>query len=518
MQQQETMMQERAAASWRRRRRRHSSLPLSDAKQDDDKLLNEAHNSFMDHHHIVQKSRVWSSSRRVPLLCFASVTFVLTLLSMLSPQLWLPSNQSRNLRLPSSASPSSRSRINLHGVPLSQVSHNVFPYYSLSVLTRDQVSWDDFWEASPSTEQHNGEIENEIDQPILHFVHSRFMQEQGNLTALGMARLHLFEIFCLPTMVSQTTSNFFWLFRIDPDLDAYVVAQLLHLTKPYDNIYVIASNHNFRINEEFPGAWRDGAQAADLQSSRIYSGDAHRLSQALALVEDVLILDTRLDADDGLHTDYLRTVQSLARQSVRNDPQLQWKYWCVRRHLAWHWAIPSEKQKKYVAGSLMGSQNANLCITPGITVAFPVGTSESNVPVFAHHELIPRIANLPPEQMCSVSSESPCLDFVQKHSFEAIRSRTPTSAGMLAVLVETPELDPGDAWLEYALWDVLHDSFGLSRVQIIWMQSYLTQHLQQIGQDNLRGQCTTGHSCKVRKQLCGFDSKLRVLTTIYSHL
>lgn len=82
---------------------------------------------------------------------------------------------------------------------------------------------------------------------------------------------------------------------------------------------------------------------------------------------------------------------------------------------------------------------------------------------------------------------------------DAIRSRTPTSAGMAAVVASQKEqvADP-DAWLTFAYWDIVHDSFDVSRNDLRWMQAYLTRHLAAIVQDNLQGQCTTGHSCKVR--------------------
>ena len=384
----------------------------------------------------------------------------------------------------------------LAGIPLSQVPYATLPYYSPHVLTRQQVSLEEFFaHYDDNNNNHHPETppeqQQEQQQPILHFVHSRFMQEQGNLTHLGAARLHLFETFCLPTMVAQTTSNFLWLIRMDPDLDAAISARLRQLTAPYPHVYLIASNRNFRINEDFPGAWRDGAQAADLRASRIYTGNPTRLATALALTQDVLILDTRLDADDGLHVDYLRSLQRAARHEFAVRPTLQWKYWCARRHLAWHWAVPAAAHD--TAGYVTGTQTSHMCITPGITVAFPVGVAEANVPVYAHHELIPKLQQLPPERRCIENApDVDCLAFVSTHAFEAIRSRTPTSAGMLAV-ADAPER-PDSAWLEYAFWDVLFDDFGLSRGQLVWMQSYLTNHLRQIGQDNLQGQCTTGVS------------------------
>jgi hypothetical protein len=87
---------------------------------------------------------------------------------------------------------------------------------------------------------------------------------------------------------------------------------------------------------------------------------------------------------------------------------------------------------------------------------------------------------------------------VENFVFCAIRSRTPTSAGMLHVqLTDETMIDPR-SWLNYAYWEMVHESFGLNRQQMKQMNQYLMDHLVSIAQENLLGQCTAGHSCKVR--------------------
>lgn len=456
--------------------------------------------------------------RRSLLLNVLGLSVVLTLLLGLGMMLhgdFLDANMGRNARVlqPDEEDALQMTmNIGLKGTPLSQVPRETFDYFSPFLMADDEVDNDILFPSSSL--------------PILHFVHTRFMQEQANLTALGEARLNLFEIFCLPTMASQSSENFFWLIRVDPDLDASVFQRLLDVvydsqnSQRVDNIYLVASNNNFRINQDFQGAWRDGAQTEDLMNSRIYSGDAVRLSMALNVLDDYMILDTRLDADDGLHIDYLQTLQQLTLEewAYKENGQIgnhhtRWKYWCAGTHLEWHWAKPHELPPVVVAddkraskimaskfGSLTVSTDSSQCITPGITVAFPPGAQESDVPVFPHNELAYRISNLPAEQSCGADS---CLEFVQVHLVEAIRSRTPTSAGMLRILHDTPDsadddrLPPPPSWqMKYAMWDMCHKLFSISRVRVAWVQSYLTRHLYEIGLDNLHGQCTTGHSCK----------------------
>jgi hypothetical protein len=84
-------------------------------------------------------------------------------------------------------------------------------------------------------------------------VNSRFQQHDKNLTALGEARLELFETFCLPSMVHQTiqpknNSNlyqFIWIIKIDPKLDLRLKKKMVQLLKPYPNFFLVGSNNNY---------------------------------------------------------------------------------------------------------------------------------------------------------------------------------------------------------------------------------------------------------------------------------
>ena len=46
-----------------------------------------------------------------------------------------------------------------------------------------------------------------VSSKMIHILHTRFMQDQGNLTQLAWARFQLFETFCFPTIAQQTTDN-----------------------------------------------------------------------------------------------------------------------------------------------------------------------------------------------------------------------------------------------------------------------------------------------------------------------
>ena len=190
---------------------------------------------------------------------------------------------------------------------------------------------------------------------MIHIVNTRFMQEQGYLKELGKARLLLFQTVCLPSMVHQSTQNFIWIVKTDPKLDPSILRQLQRLLLPYPNFYLVGSNNNYLIRSTVPiikpnngttatpikirndgeeieeeegydiyedvdedpkigVAWRDGGEGYDLLQSKIYSGNLTHLYQAMALRHRLPILETRLDADDGLHQQYLQYVQAVAYQ------------------------------------------------------------------------------------------------------------------------------------------------------------------------------------------------------------
>ena len=344
--------------------------------------------------------------------------------------------------------------------------------------------------------------------PLVHVLKTRFMQEQGNLTELAMARFALFRTFCLPTIQEQTTQQFIWIIKTDPGLSEPVLRSMIKELEPYPNFFLVASNVNFRVNENFPGGWRDGAETGDLSRSRVYTGNRTLLENAMALhhrSDPYPILETRLDADDGLHVQFLEAVQAKAMQSFSKNSGSsapKWLYWCSRRHIEWHFAeqpLGSESIWKQITtyGAVAGIQHEKLCITPGFTVGFNIGVAESEVPIYAHDKVVTSVSSTPKEHACGLERTADCLQFIEDFVFEAIRSRSPTSAGMLRVDFAPKEIAT-DPWLFYAFLNMIHAKFGITQQRLVWMNRYLSDHLIDIARDNLRGQCTTGHSCKVR--------------------
>jgi Putative rhamnosyl transferase len=372
-------------------------------------------------------------------------------------------------------------------------------------------------------------VPNATEWPLLHIVNTRFMQEQGYLPTLGMARLHLFETFCLPTMVGQSTQDFLWIIKTDPQLDTSVLDRLLNLVRPYSNIYVVASNRNFLISPDLVGSWRDGAEGRDLLTSKIYSGNLTRLNQAIALRNERPVLETRLDADDGLHQEFLKYIQLVAMhrflQGGNDGPASQdgedesrghgestetpkWLYWCSRRHIEWRPGTMNQSSTSVVGdfpfGVLNPVEHSKLCITPGITVGYNTGTLSSDVPCEAHDLLYKHIVTSTscydganPTRLAKKEGEPLCLELVEDLTFAAIRSRTWTSAGMQKV--DSPDVHvPSQVQKEMTqkLWHFLEGRFHMTQYDALETQHFLYEHQAQIAYENLLGQCTSFHSCK----------------------
>jgi Putative rhamnosyl transferase len=359
--------------------------------------------------------------------------------------------------------------------------------------------------------------------PTIHIVTSRFMQMQPNLTALGHARITLFDTFCLPTMQHQTSQQFLWIIQTDPNLDPGILKKMVQLLQPLPNAYLVGSNGNFLH-------WRDGKQGRDLASHRVYTGNRTLLEAAMALATQLPVLETRLDADDGLHVQYIETLQKVAYEQVFSPPpplplpvqeqdqqqsppksRLKWKHWCADRNVEWRSSIiappvrnnsnnnniPLSSSMLY--GKIMGPVHDHWCITPGLTTAYAVGTTIEQVKNNKHHLLRKMFQSTPlsPEQSCGLPDSSQCVDILKDlYPFEAIRARTPTSAGMKDVLRGAGAKEEEDTAVDEAIWDNLYTYFRIQREKVQFAQEYFPQHLVEIAKDNLVGQCTTGHSCK----------------------
>jgi hypothetical protein len=302
------------------------------------------------------------------------------------------------------------------------------------------------------------------------------MQNQGNLTTLARARIELFKTFCLPTMKDQTSQQFLWLIRTDPGLDAMIMKEMVDLLKDNPNFYLLGSNNQ---KYDFNG----------LDVAKVYTGNQTLLQTAMGLQRQLPLLESRLDADDGLYLDFFRDIQKRALESLAKD-NLKWISYCYTTAVAWR------MYEKEPYGSLSMDKDS-FCITPGLTGVRSAGVT-SDFHQKNHIGLLNKIIKLVPDKSCGFNKTSRCLVVLDRSSGRRpVRSRTPTSAGMSDVVVADKRLSQ-DAGKRMALLQILQDDFHIPRDSLIGLNLYLQRHLSEIAQENPLGQCSKGRSCKVR--------------------
>lgn len=158
----------------------------------------------------------------------------------------------------------------------------------------------------PDSKSYTPDFDPDVDDikwEGLHILRSRYQQGQPQFVTLGWARLALFRDFCLPSVIGQTTDNFIWLIYADPDLDGDLLDATIQLLRPYRRFFLIKSLSNV--------LWK-GGQPAAIGNGTVYTGDRKLLEYSMARRNHVPILETRLDADDGLHKSMLEDIQKRA--------------------------------------------------------------------------------------------------------------------------------------------------------------------------------------------------------------
>ena len=389
--------------------------------------------------------------------------------------------------------------------------------------------------------------------PIIHIVNTRFMQHQGNLTTLATARLYLFKTVCLPSMLKQKNQDFLWIIKVDPALDVDIRNKLVDIihkgaklhstatatatatatstdlrngnggtsngnsTSIIERIFVIGSNVNYLTGHE-EGAWRGGIESREVLShdiipnlrsrthlvSEIYTGTVELLYRAKESEPHRIVLETRLDADDGLNEHFVEYVQKDAMRvfgssstlhnamvdtaseaSTATDAALEynWFYWCVESHIKWYLNAEGEY------GKLDGERRTDFCITPGLTIGFSIGTDVKDIPKYGHHELYKKLGNSCKniKDDTSTTNTTPCIGFI-KEIIAAVRFRTETSAGMADVQARRED--------HAQLWELLQQHFGVDTANAIESKLYFQENRKEIAKENLEGQCRGDHSCK----------------------
>ena len=334
---------------------------------------------------------------------------------------------------------------------------------------------------------------------VVHIVNTRFMQNQADFPVLAEARILLFKTFCLPTMINQTSQKFLWLIKVDPNLERKVKLKLVELLRPYPNFYLIGSNTNFLSGDHSPpGAWRGGLEADEVLSNNIYCGDLELLRGAKAAEDTKIVLETRLDADDGLNIKFVEEIQKSANHHLRKkrevdvdeiaQKRVKWRYWCIQSHIRWY--AEADKHGSYDRGAVNPVDHEYFCVTPGLTVGFAVGTEYNAVMQKSHDILFKSVWN---QGDCGVGRGKNCIEMMSRIGIGAIRTRTPTSAGMMHIV---PEYQISRKQSDN-LWGTLLRHFFITENEAKATNNFVNSNINKIALENAKGQCTRGHSCKL---------------------
>ena len=322
---------------------------------------------------------------------------------------------------------------------------------------------------------------------VIHIVHTRFMQNQPDLIELGLARLELFRDFTLRSLQEQSSPNFLWVIRTDPSLHPSLKEPLIELLRGVNNHLLVATNENPNVQVH---------SILSVDPTSIWSGDlsaAQEYLQPHSLLPSK-VLESRLDSDDSVHHQFIEYLQVHAIWDLPTE-HAQWKIWCASQHFEWQYRTATDSIDQN-AGILLSMKDRG-CISAGLTIGYTKGLAVHDLPPIKHQNLG---RTLP---LCKNQQQLHCLDYITLLP-TALRARTPTSAGMLNVLFGGHQKVDKRYFrgavqqekLQDQMWTLVLPRFGFDRKRASRLRTYLSNHLAAIAGDNLKGQCSEGHSCK----------------------
>jgi hypothetical protein len=292
---------------------------------------------------------------------------------------------------------------------------------------------------------------------------------------------------------------------------------LIDLVHGHVNVLVVGSN---RAPDVVP--FRSDEAIQDITVQSLWYGSRRLLDSYHRAAQTRVVLETGLDSDDGLMLDFVARIQQEAATSLRGSGA--WKIWCARNHAEWHAFTPYRNYPAVDAGCVRNivARRLQICVTPGLTRGAGPRLNEASVAkrlrpldgfgnhFFEKHDavrMLPRCGNNTKRlvetacwQFLAPPSTSTSTDTLgSEDQAQAIRSRTPTSAGMKGLLGLDGNmrlLSPDEVRDELDLWNRTVDRFSLDVNTIRRRRREMIDNLPRIIQDAVKGQCTVGHSCK----------------------
>ncbi|KAL9182552.1 hypothetical protein ACHAXT_013204 [Thalassiosira profunda] len=193
----------------------------------------------------------------------------------------------------------------------------------------------------------------------------------------------------------------------------------------------------------------------------------------------------------------------------------QWTYWCSGQNVDWFLTDPL-RQPDHKNGTVYAVVHSNVCVTPGVTVAVRGSFDPLKVPRLDHDKIISYLRDDKEGKLCerkglSVFDENGTDDDDEEEAeddgtcfhmvrgwMSAVRSRTPTSAGMMGIQPDKNQMEIARKMpkITHQMWRILRREFTIPNEQLVATNAYFAKHVYDIAEENARGQCTAGHSCK----------------------
>jgi len=211
---------------------------------------------------------------------------------------------------------------------------------------------------------------------VKHYIITRFSVQMGpgfqknsqNLFESDRleTRFLIFETFCLPSVIGQTSKNFNWLILIDRDLPTLYLGRLQNLLNDYENIHLVTYDH-----------------AMDLKKLDF-------IEDIVGKIRSKYVITSRLDDDDALRSTFVEKIQQ-DFATLKNNDILYLSY-----PSGYHWKPDPTKEQG------LFSRTYYECIALGLSMM----TVKEKYPLtcFRHHRKI--VATLEEDKHNSTSTLS----------------------------------------------------------------------------------------------------------------
>ena len=207
---------------------------------------------------------------------------------------------------------------------------------------------------------------------LVHVLHTKLLQHHVRLRDSTLARWYQFQTFTVPSILGQTNAEFLWIIWTDPrltpsteqalhewlrhlqeeqqDNESSIVHKIVMIAykkqchdirspwfqDTFDPSYMIAGSYKLLMNYH---------HAVVAQSSSTNHSGSSSSSRSIATA----VLETVLDADHALATNYVQLVQEEAVQafslspdsSHAQHPAPKIRFWCPSQLVDWEYFVPS---------------------------------------------------------------------------------------------------------------------------------------------------------------------------------